>query len=480
MKALAQKILDYLPSGVDYADCRVVETRRREVSTKDGVVEELQLGESSGFGVRVLVDGAWGFAGAADLSIKAARQTVASAVRNARAAAKYGNPKVKLAKVPRVVDSYRTPVKFDPFNILTTEIVELLLKADAAQRVSPKIKISQTYFSCFTQKKVFASTGGSLIDQEIVFTGGGLEATAVSRGEVQNRSYPGSFRGQFETRGWEVVEEMDLVGAASGVAEEALELLAAEDCPAGETDLVIGGNQLALQVHESCGHAVELDRVLGFEAGYAGTSFLTPDKLGKYQYGSKYVNLVADATVPGGLGTFGWDDEGVPAKKIDLVKNGRFVGYLTSRETAEAVGLPVTGAMRADSWGSLPLLRMTNINLVPGKWKLADLIADTKKGLWIDTNRSWSIDDRRLNFQFGTELAREIRNGKLGKYYRNAVYSGMTPTFWASCDAVADKASWKVYGTPNCGKGEPPQTMHVGHGVSPARFRGVRVFSGKG
>lgn len=478
MKDFARKVLNLLPGGV-YGDVRVVETRRREISTKDGVVEELQLGENRGFGVRVLIDGAWGFAGSADLSLKSSRKTVAVAVKNARAAG-LASPRVTLARVPKVVGSYRTAVRLDPFNIPTTEIVELLLKADAAQKISPKIKISQTYFSCFAQKKVFASTEGSLIDQEIVFTGGGLEATAVSRGEVQNRSYPGSFRGQFETRGWEVVEEMDLGGAAPRIAEEAARLLTAENCPAGETDLIIGGNQLALQVHESCGHAVELDRVLGFEAGYAGMSFLTTDKLKDYQYGSKVVNIVADATVPGGLGTFGWDDEGVAAKKVNLVKKGKFVGYLTSRETVghqSAPDLPVTGAMRAENWESLPLIRMTNINLLPGKWKLADLIADTKKGLWLDTNRSWSIDDRRLNFQFGTEVAREIKNGKLGRYFKNPVYSGLTPQFWHSCDAVCDQNSWKVYGTPNCGKGEPAQTMFVGHGVSPARFRGVRVFS---
>ncbi|MFC1727681.1 TldD/PmbA family protein, partial [Patescibacteria group bacterium] len=287
------------------------------------------------------------------------------------------------------------------------------------------------------------------------------------------------FRGQFATQGWEAIEEMDLLRNAPRIGKEAVDLLAAQNCPEGEFDIIIDSNQLALQVHESCGHPVELDRALGFEAGYAGTSFLTPDKLNQYQYGSKQVNIVADATVPGGLGTYGWDDEGVVAKKIDLIKRGKFVGYLTSRETADEFGLPVTGAMRAQSWSHLPLIRMTNINLLPGKWALKDLIKDTKKGLFLSTNRSWSIDDKRLNFQFGTELAQEVKNGKLGKYYKNPVYSDLTPRFWNSCDAVCNRKSWKVYGTPNCGKGEPGQVMFVGHGTSPARFRKVKIFPGR-
>jgi TldD protein len=232
---------------------------------------------------------------------------------------------------------------------------------------------------------------------------------------------------------------------------------------------------MALQVHESCGHPAELDRVFGTEAAYAGKSFLTVEKLGRFPFGSSVVNLSADAVRPGGLGTYGWDDEGVPAGSTPLVTAGRFVGYLTSRETASVLGLPSNGSMRASGWNRLPLVRMANVSLEPGEWALADLIADTDHGLFLETNRSWSIDDRRYNFQFGTELGYEIKGGKLGRLLRNCTYTGTTPQFWNSCDAVCNARHWSLWGTPNCGKGQPSQVIHTGHGAAPARFRNVRV-----
>jgi TldD protein len=238
---------------------------------------------------------------------------------------------------------------------------------------------------------------------------------------------------------------------------------------------------LYLQLHESCGHPTELDRVFGMEASYAGTSFLTTDKLDAgFRYGSDLVTIVADATTPGGLGTFGWDDEGVAAQAVPLVQDGILVGYLSSRETAPRIGRRSGGAMRADGFNRLPLIRMTNVSLmpVPGM-SLEQIVADTDDGLWLESNRSWSIDDRRLNFQFSTEVAREIKGGKLGRLYRNATYTGITPEFWGSCDAVGDASSWVMLGTPNCGKGEPGQIARVGHGVSGARFRDVQVGVGK-
>jgi TldD protein len=244
--------------------------------------------------------------------------------------------------------------------------------------------------------------------------------------------------------------------------------------------VILDGSQVSLQIHESCGHPAELDRALGHEANYAGTSFLTPDQLGRLRYGSEVVNLVADATTPRGLGTFGFDDEGVAAQKVDLVREGRFVGYLTSRETAPLVGLPANGTMRAESWAHIPLIRMTNINLEPGTWRHEDLIADTDDGILMATNRSWSIDDRRYNFQFGTEVGWEIRRGKRRRLLKNCTYTGITPQFWGRCDAVCDAADWEIWGTPNCGKGQPSQTMRTGQGSASARFRDVQVGVGYG
>jgi TldD protein len=245
-------------------------------------------------------------------------------------------------------------------------------------------------------------------------------------------------------------------------------------------DLILDSTQVALQVHESCGHPTELDRVFGTEASFAGTSFLTTDKLGSLRYGSEHVSIDADATAPGGLGTFGYDDEGVPAQNVPLVENGVLVGYLTSRETAPQIGRRSMGSARAWNWSHIPLIRMTNINLRPGDaGSLEDLIADTREGIFMSRNKSWSIDDRRLNFQFGDQAGWLIRNGKRTQLVKNPTYTGITPKFWGSCDAVCGPEAWTLWGLPNCGKGEPMQVGHVGHGAAPARFRGVKVGVGR-
>jgi TldD protein len=272
------------------------------------------------------------------------------------------------------------------------------------------------------------------------------------------------------------VSEWDFPGNAERVANEARALLTADPCPADTiTTIILAGDQLALQVHESCGHPIELDRVFGSEAAYAGTSFLTLDKLGHLRYGSDLVNITADSVRPLGLGTFGWDDEGIPAQSSPIVKNGLFVGYLMSRETASRLGKVSNGCMRASSWNRIPLIRMTNVSLEPGTWALEDLIEDTDSGIYMETNRSWSIDDKRYNFQFGTEMGYEIKNGKLGRMLRNCTYTGITPDFWNSCDGVCNLKHWTMWGTPNCGKGQPSQIAHTGHGAAPARFGNIRV-----
>jgi TldD protein len=325
------------------------------------------------------------------------------------------------------------------------------------------------------EHKRFANSQGAEVEQTIYESGGGITVLAVAGDDVQRRSYPSPYRQQ-ATAGWEFVLGLDLPGQAERIASEAVQLLQADPCPSDvHTTVIIGSEQLALQVHESCGHPIELDRVFGAEAAYAGTSFLTPDRLGTFQYGSPVVNLTADALQPGGLGTFGWDDEGVPASSTPVVQAGRFVGYLMSRETASLLGRTSNGCMRAAGWSRLPLVRMTNVSLEPGEWSLDDLIADTDDGLYLETNRSWSIDDKRYNFQFGTEIGYEIKGGRLGRMLRDCTYTGVTPEFWNSCDAVCHAGHWRLWGTPNCGKGQPAQIIHTGHGAAPARFRNVRI-----
>jgi TldD protein len=250
----------------------------------------------------------------------------------------------------------------------------------------------------------------------------------------------------------------------------------ADECPLGRTTIVVDAEQMGLQVHESVGHPIELDRVYGTEASYAGTSFLSPGDLGSLRYGSALMNVTADSTTPGGLGTFGFDDEGVPAGREPIVEEGILRGFLSSRETAARIGLPARGgSMRADGWSRMPLVRMTNLHLEPGEGTLEDLLADVDAGIYFETNKSWSIDDKRLNFQFGTQIAWEIKGGRLGRMLRDAIYTGITPEFWGSLDAVAGREAWWMQGLTNCGKGQPGQSAHVSHGAAPARFRDVQV-----
>jgi TldD protein len=474
MRDLTARLLDLATGlGASYADVRVETRRVQVVSVKNGVVNALSDETSRGFGLRVLVDGAWGFASSAEFAPAELERVARLAVEIARASALARRAPVALGPPVRSQGRYETPIQRDPFSVPIEEKLALLLAADAAMRAVRRVTVAESSCECQRVDKVFANSEGAYVEQVLIETGGGIEALAVGEHETQKRSYPNSFGRHQGTAGYEFLEAMDLPGNAQRIAEQAVALLTARPCPSEVTTLILDPTQTALQIHESCGHAIELDRVLGFEASYAGTSFLTPDKRGHFRYGSEVVTIVADATVPGGLGTFGFDDEGVPAQRTVIVEHGIFRNYLTSRETAAAFGEPSNGTMRADGWNRIPLIRMTNINLEPGPWRLEDLIADTDRGIYMETNRSWSIDDKRLNFQFGTEIAWEIRGGKLGALLRNPTYTGITPQFWQSCDAVCRE--WAVWGTPNCGKGQPPQVAHVGHGAAAARFRNVRV-----
>ena len=467
-----QKICDL---GADYGDIRVVKRASESLEVKNGKVETLASEIEEGFGIRVIVDGSWGFASSLMINPDEIDRIAELAVRIARASAQIEHEPVKLGRVKPAKGRFEFSIEKDPFEVPVEEKIKLLLNADRLMRKTPEIKIAKSSMNFWRTESIFASTEGAYIEQIKTESGAGIEATAVSEGEVQKRSYPASFGGDYAAAGYEFVESLDLVGNAERIAKEAAQLLTAPQCPSDTRTLILEGSLLALQVHESCGHPIELDRVLGTESSYAGTSFLTPDKLGNFQYGSEIVNIAADATVPGGLGSFFFDDEGVPARKTDIVKNGIFTGYLTSRETAEEMGLENSAAMRADGWNRIPLVRMTNINLEPGDWTLDEMIKDTKHGLYAEAVGSWSIDDKRLNFQFAAEIAYEIKDGKLGQMYKNPTYTGITYEFWRSCDAIANKDEWRMWGLPNCGKGEPVQAMHVGHGVSPARFQNVRI-----
>jgi len=481
MQELIDLALDAARSGgAGYADIRVVEQDTESLTVKNGSLAQASSNRSAGFGVRVLVDGAWGFAGSSRMERAEVEGTARAAVAIARASGLATREPIVLDDSPAAVAEYRTPYREDPFAVPLDEKLRLLFEADEVMSKVAGVTLRTSSMECGRERKTFASTEGARIEQEIVNSGAGIEAMAFNEDEVQRRSYPQSAGGQHVTGGFEAVRELHLVDHAQRIAEEAVALLDASQCPSGTMTLIVDSPQLALQVHESCGHPIELDRVLGMEASFAGTSFLTLDKLDQLQYGSEIVNMEADATAPGGLGTFGFDDEGVAAQKVPIVTAGRLVGYLTSRETAPIIGRRSMGSSRASGWNVIPLIRMTNVNLLPGNaGTLEDLIADTADGLFVSTNHSWSIDDRRLNFQFGTEIGWLIKNGRLTQMVKNPTYTGITPEFWGSCDAICDPSEWKLWGVPNCGKGEPMQTHGVGHGAAPSRFRGVEVGVGR-
>jgi len=479
--SLVYEALDVLDSaGASYGDVRLEQHMRESITVVGEKPEVIRKTESLGYGIRVFWDGAWGFCAGSKLSKKEIKKTAQNALNIAKASRKASSQKEIYKPCRKIKDHYTSPVEKDPFSVALEEKLALLTGATRALMKNKSIHQAKGFSDAAKVRKIFASTKGSFITQEITRCGGGILAMAIKQGEVQIRSFPTSFRGNFATAGWEFVEAMKLEQNAPKVAQQALLLLKAPNCPAfDDATIILAPDQLALQIHESIGHPIELDRVFGQEASFAGTSFLRPKMRDSFTYASPHVSVVADATTPQGLGTFGYDDEGVPAQKFFIIQKGIFRNFLSSCKTAPRLSGKnrSNGTARAENWNNIPLIRMTNINLEPGNWDLYDLIEDTKKGILLETNKSWSIDDKRINFQFGTEVAREIKNGKLGRYFKNPVYTGITNTFWKSCDAVCTDRYWKLYGIPNCGKGEPMQMMHVGHGASYARFRGVRVGS---
>ncbi|GAB3858516.1 TldD/PmbA family protein [Micromonospora andamanensis] len=467
-EAAVQAALD---AGARYADVRVMHRRYESMTARNGDVESLTQDESLGLGVRALVGSSWGFHAVPDLSERAARDAGHRAARTAAASALVPGPPVDLVAVTPTTASWSSPCQVDPLGVSLAAKGDLLVAATRTM-AEHGADLSEGLYQIWDTAKWFVSSEGHRIDQRIRECGGGISATSVGAGETQRRSWP-SYRGQYGTTGWELVDSLELTAHAARIAEESRALLTAPLCPTGETDLILGGEQLALQIHESVGHAIELDRILGWEAAFAGTSWLDLAQLGSLRYGSELMTITIDPTIPGALGSFGYDDEGSPAVKRDAVRDGRWVGVLAGRDSAAVAGLDHGGSVRADGWARLPMVRMTNVGLEPGPHTLEEIIAATDDGVLMDVNRSWSIDDKRLNFQFGCEIGWEIRNGRRGRMLRNPTYTGIGPLFWRSMDMLSSETV--PWGTPNCGKGQPGQIGHTGHPAAPARFRNVRV-----
>ena len=472
-----------LAPGVEYADVRVVDSRERNLSVKNGRPGQVSASQSFGMGVRVLAAGCWGFAATDDLSKGGLEDAASRAVAIAKASSMARKRAVRLVAEEAHQALWVSPCRIDPFSISIEQQMGLLLAVDAELRRNKGVTLAEGSLGFRRERQSFVSSAGSVIGQTRTFSGAGFEAYSFRDGEIQKRSYPNSFGGQHQLKGWELIEELAPLDHAERTAEEAVALHTADQCPEETAPLILDSSQMALQIHESIGHPVELDRVLGSEANYAGMSFLTLDQLGVLQYGSEIVNAVCDARIEHGpgLGSFAYDDEGVAAQRADIIRAGRFEGYLTSRETAAETGAGRSnGTMRATSWSRLPLIRMTNVSVLPGEQTIEEVFGGVERAIYMETNKSWSIDDKRYQFQFGCEIAWEIRNGRKARMLKNPTYSGITTEFWNACEAIATQEHWTLWGVPNCGKGQPEQVIGTGHGASPARFRGVRIGAGYG
>jgi TldD protein len=464
-----------LSQGAVYADMRIVDRCTETLVSKNCESLSSRTKYDRGFGIRVIADHCWGFSSSSKLDKNEISKVAKEAVDIAKSGIKLRRP-ITLTNSKAFNIKWATPYEIDPFDVPKSEKIAYLRELDNIMLSVSGVRTAKSEMMFKKEKKYYLSSEGSFIEQEFVISGGGIQAIATSPDDVQVRSYPKSPPGSYQSKGYEIFKEFDFLSHAKRVGREAVELLDADPCPVDERDIILMNEQLAFQIHESVGHPAELDRVFGFEANWAGFTFLTPEKLGNYRFGSKDVNLVGDATSPHGMGTFAFDDEGVEAHNFYIVKDGIFTGYLSSRETAPMINQDIShGNARACGWNRIPIIRMSNINLLPGKWDLDDLIADTDNGILMDMNKSFSIDQFRMNFQFETEMGWEIKSGKKVRMLKNSLYQGITPEFWNSCDGVCSEKYWTIGGTINCGKGEPEQIIEVGHGTAPARFRKVKV-----
>lgn len=481
MRDTAEAVLGLLPHDVQYADVRVVHRTHELVLVEHEGPGDYAHEESLGLGVRVIIGGQWGFAATHALDSRGLVEAVNQAVDQARSAG--GGTKIGLGQPVTTRATWRSPMVLDPFEVSLSTKLDLLAAAVAeAETAGPLVTQVEASMDFFRDDKVFANTEGALIEQTITESGAGLMVAASDGHDIQRRSYPQGVprtirgqRGDFATVGYEHIGTLSLADEAARVGAEAVALLTAPQCPDETTTLVVTGGQLAMLLHECAGHPMEADRALGFEVSLAGGTYATPERRGSYRFGSPLVTVHGDATIPGALGSYGYDDEGVPAQRTELIRDGIFTGYLSGRESAAALGGESTGAARADGWQRAPLVRMTNLCLTPGDSSLAEMIDGTKNGVLVDMSKGLSIDDQRMSFRFGTEVGWEIKDGKLGRLLKNCSYTGVTPDFWGRCDALGGPDEFKVHGIPSCGKGEPLQVMHIGHGTVPARFRDVQV-----
>ena len=475
MKKLVYDIINKLNHPeISFADVRLTSSDTQWIGFEKGDLKRIgNVFDQIAVGTRVLIDGCWGFAGTDDLSPNAIEKMISKAVKNAKAGSKFKTNKVTFPSIKPTVQSYFFKPVEDPFLMDDEEKIEYL--GNIAKKLTSHDKIVHSYVSAvfYRQYKIYANTEGTFTDSLAYDTLPVMEVTSSDGNEIMSRNYPGHMSGR--RGGFEVIRKFDFPAHTDEIIGQSIDLLSAPSIEEERADIIIGGGHLALQLHESAGHATEADRIFGMEISYAGKTFIKPEMLGNFRYGSNIVNIYSDSTDKAGLGYHPVDDEGVPGIKVDIVKDGILVNQQTSREIAHRLGLEPSSNMIGVAANDFPLVRMTNFCLAPGKGSLNDLIKETEKGYLLDFTKTWSIDDNRNNFQFTTEIGWKIVDGEIVGIVREPTYFGITPEFWNSCDRICGAEEWEYQGTFNCGKGEPGQSLHLSHGVAPARFRHVVV-----
>jgi TldD protein len=460
-----------------YVDFRFEEIESEGLGSDSGALTPIEKSTSIGYAVRVLKDGAWGFAASSVMELSEYERIVDIAINIAVASRLVAPAPAALAAVEAYTDTYRTPAEIDPFSISLNEKQDLLRSWEELFAGHTELNSTSTFLDFRKTSKYFKSSVGSEIEQVLLHCGAGVTCGIVKgRRERYERSFPSS-SGQYVSGGYEAIQTFGIEDNIERLAAEAVAMQTAKACPEGEMTIILSPDMASLQVHESIGHPLELDRVFGAERNFSGTSFATPDRLGSLRYGSEIVNAYNDPSYPGGLATYGYDDEGVKTERRPLIEKGMLAGYLSSRETAYRIGQPSAGAARADGWSNVPICRITNVLLEPGNQSFAQMVAEVENGLYLETVASWSIDDNRENFQMGTEVGWEIKNGKLGEMVTAPTYSGNTVDFWRNCSSVGSRDEWILTGTPNCGKGQPGQNARTAQGTAYLRFEKVRVGS---
>ncbi|MEX2109554.1 MAG: TldD/PmbA family protein [Gemmatimonadaceae bacterium] len=469
-------------AGASYADARIGRYRQQSVFTRERQVTNVSDSESYGFGVRALVDGSWGFAGTGEMTRDGVQQAAREAVRLARAARAVQKRPVELAPAAAVKGTWRTPISRDPIDVPIEEKVALLLAANEAALMVPRVRFVNSGMQLLREEKTLATTDGTLTTQTFVRVGPGFTATAIAEGDFQSYTEELAPRGS----GWEYIESLNMPGNAERWASMAAEKLSARSVDPGRYDLILEPTNLWLTIHESIGHPTELDRAMGLEANYAGTSFIAPpqDYIGKFKYGPEFMNVQADRTQEGSLSRVAWDDEGVPADKWLLIEKGIFKDYQTTRDQAAWIA-SLTGVRRshgtsfASSWANVQFQRMPNVSLMPGERDIGldEIVADTANGIVIRNRGSWSIDHQRYNFQFSGQAYWQVKNGKITGMLKDVAYQANTPQFWNSMDMIGGEKSYWLGGSFGDGKGEPSQSNSVSHGCVPARFKQVTIVN---